>query len=152
MPIVNEKSDLYADRDADIPAPDPERARGRPIVAAGTVDNTATDLAGSTYHLVTLPAEAILDAQTIFKVDGWGFATVSIGTRDDADALVSVARSAGTTVSPVERLGAQHGLALWQVLGLAAAPANGQIDLFAHGPANATGAGTMPFEIHYRFR
>ncbi len=152
MPIVKVKSDLFEDRDAGVRTPDPERKQGRPIVAAGTATNTDTDLAGSTYHLADLPAEAILDAATIFKVDGWGFATVSIGTQDDADALISVARSAGANVSPITRLGAQHGLPLWQVLGLAAAPANGIIGLYAHGPANATGAGTMPFELHYRFR
>lgn len=152
MPIVNIKSDLFENRDAGIRTPDPERKQGRPIVAAGTATNAATDLAGSTYHLADIPAEAILDALTMFKVDGWGFATVSLGTKTDADALISVARSAGANVSPVTRLGADHGLPLWQVLGLSAAPAGGIIGLYAHGPANATGAGTMPFEIHYRFR
>lgn len=152
MPIVTGRSDLIPDRDTGYSGPDPEQARGRPIVAAGVVANAATDSAASKYHLVDLPAGAILDALTGFKVDGWGFATVSIGTETDADALISVARSAGANVTPVTRFGANHGKPLWEVLGLAEAPANGIIALFAHGPANATAAGTMPFEIHYRFR
>ncbi|MGR3521937.1 MAG: hypothetical protein ACU0FT_04205 [Paracoccus sp. (in: a-proteobacteria)] len=152
MAIVNLKSDLFADRDAGILEPDPARKRGRPIVVAGQLTNAGTDSAGSTYHLIDVPADAILDALTTFKVDGWGFATISIGTQTDADALVSVARSAGATVTPIARLGAQHGKPLWQVLGLAEAPKSGVIGIYAHGPANATAAGTMPFELHYRFR
>lgn len=152
MPIVKGKSDLIADRDTGFPGPPPEQVRGRPIIAAGVVANAATDSAGSAYHLVDLPADAILDAQTGFKVDGWGFATVSVGTETDADALISVARSEDDIALPVTRFGAQHATPLWQVLGLAEAPKSGVIALYAHGPANATGAGTMPFEIHYRFR
>ncbi len=152
MPIVKGQSDLIPNRATGTGNPDPEKARGRPIVAAGTVTNSATDSAGSKYHLVDLPATAILDALTGFKVDGWGFVTVNIGTETDADALISIARSAGANVVPVVRFGPHHGRPLWQVLGLTAAPASGVISLWVHGPANAIGAGTMPFEIHYRFR
>ncbi len=152
MPVAKGKSNLITDLETGYSNPDPQIVRGRPIVAAGTVANAATDSAASKYHLIDLPAEAILDALTTFKVDGWGFATVSIGTETDADALVSVARSAGAIVGPITRLGAQHAKPLWQVLGLAAAPKSGVISLWVHGPANATAAGTMPFEIHYRFR
>jgi hypothetical protein len=104
------------------------------------------------YHLVDVPADAILDSRTAFDVENWGFATVSVGTQDDADALVTVAKSAGNTVAPVAFGDANHGKHLWEVLGLAAAPASGVIALYAHGPADATAAGSMPFEIHYRFR
>lgn len=153
MAVVTGKSDLIADSFAGDTGANPEQARGRPIVAAGTAANASTDSAGSKYHLADLPADCILDVRTAFKVDGWGFATVSIGTKDDIDALVSVAKSAGATVAPVT-LGAAafHGKPLWQALGLAARPANNMIAIYAHGPANATGAGTMPFEIHYRYR
>lgn len=152
MPIVKGQSDLISNPATMYPGADPEIVRGRPIVSAGTVTNASTDSAGSKYHLVDLPADALLDALTTFKVDGWGFATVSIGTESDIDALVTVARSAGALVTPVTRLGAWHQKRLWEIVGLAKAPANGIISLWAHGPANATAAGTMPFEIHYRFR
>ena len=145
MPVVKVKSDLTTGET------DPARARGRPIVAAGTVINGASDSANSSYHLANLPSCAILDARTAFQVQNWGFATVSIGTASDIDALVSVLKSAGNVVSPVVQFDAKHGLPLWQVLGLAADP-GGDIGIYAHGPANATGAGSMKYEFHYRFR
>lgn len=152
MPVVKGQSDLIPNRATGTGNPDPEKARGRPIVAAGLVVNAATDSALSKYHLIDLPAEAILDPLTCFGVDAWGYATVSIGTETDPDALISVAKVAGAVVSPITRLGAQHGKAIWEVLGLAAVPKSGVVSLWAHGPANATAAGRMPFEIHYRFR
>jgi hypothetical protein len=45
---------------------------------------------------------------------------------------------------------ARHGAPAWLALGMPAAPANNQIDLWITGPADATGAGTITFEIHYR--
>lgn len=152
MPVVKGKSDLISDPSTGYAGPDPEIARGRPIVAAGRVANAATDTAGSKYHLIDLPADALLDALTTFKVDGWGYATVSIGTETDIDALVTVAKSAGANVVPVVRLGPLHQKRIWEILGLPAAPKSGVVSLWAHGPANATAAGTMLFEIHYRFR
>lgn len=152
MPVVNLKSDLVSNRETGFPGPDPEQARGRPIVAAGTLTNAATDSAGSTYHLLDVPADAILDALTGFKVDNWGFADIRIGTLTDKGALANQLKTAGAVVNPVTRLGAQHGRRLWQVLGLAKAPTSGMISLFAHATAAATAAGTMPFELHYRFR
>lgn len=152
MAVVNSKSDLVTNRETGFPGADPEQARGRPIVAVGTIANLATDNTGSSYHLIDLPADAILDALTCFKVDTWGFADIRIGTRTDIGALVNQTRAAGATVTPIARLGVQHGKRLWQVLGLAKAPSNNIIGLYAHGIANATGAGTMLFELHYRFR
>lgn len=151
MPVVTKKSTLIADADIGYHGADPELARGRPIVATGTQANAADDLSGSTFHLVDLPADCILDSRTAFDVENWGFATVSIGTQTDVDALVSVLKSAGNTVSPIAFGDANHGKALWEVLGLAASP-GGMIGLYAHAVANATGAGSMPFEVHYRFR
>lgn len=152
MPVVNEKSDLFPDRLAGDDVPDPARARGRSICITGTVANGATDSSTSTYHLCDVPADAILDSRTAFKVSGWGFDAVRIGTKTDVDALVSVAKAAGANVTPVAFGDAKHGLPLWQVLGLAAAPDTGVIGLYAHAIAAATGAGSMPFEVHYRFR
>ena len=67
---------------------------------------------------------------------------------DDVDALVSVLKSAGNTVSPIAFGDANHGKALWEVVGLAADP-GGVISIYAHAIANATGAGSMPFRIEY---
>lgn len=152
MAVVNGKSDLVSNRETNYPGPDPEMARGRPIVASGSVANAATDNTGSTYLLTSIPADAVIDALTCFGVSSWGFADIRIGTRTDPVALVSVLKSAGATVTPVTRLGPQHGKRLWQLLGLPKAPASGIVDLYAHAINNATGAGTMNFEIHYRFR
>lgn len=150
MAVVKEQSDLFPDRMAGAAIPDPARARGRSICATGTVANGATDSSLSTYHLCDLPADAILDSRTAFDVENWGFAAIRIGTFSDVDALVSVLKSAGNTVSPVAFGDAKHGLPLWQVLGLAAPPNNNVIGLYAHAIAGATGAGSMPFEVHYR--
>lgn len=150
MAVVNETSDLFPDRMAGDAIPDPARARGRSICATGTVANGASDSSGSTYHLVDLPADAILDSRTAFDVENWGFAAIRIGTKSDVDALVAVLKAAGNTVSPVAFGDAKHGLPLWQVLGLSARPAGNVISLYAHAIAAATGAGSMPFEVHYR--
>jgi hypothetical protein len=153
MPIVEKTSNLiHAGFGSATPEPDPARARGRPIVAAGRVDNAADDSQNSKYHLVDLPADAIMDARTAMQVENWGFATVSIGTDSDVDAIISVAKSAGTVASPFTQFGAQFAKPLWEALGLSAPPDNGMISIYAHGPANATGAGHMLFEFHYRFR
>ncbi len=143
MPVVNGKSDLFG---ADV---DPARARGEPVVIALTCTNAASDSSGSKYLLCRIPAEAILDARTDIKADTWGFATLSIGTFDDVDALVSAARAASH--KPITVNDAKHGLPLWEQLGLAANP-GGDIALYAHGTANATGAGSLKAEFHYRYR
>lgn len=152
MAVVNLKSDLYPERPLDSDAPDPAKARGRPIIATFSVANGATDSALSMYKLATVPADALWDEATSFKVDGWGFATVSIGTKTDIDALVTIAKASGTYVNPVLVGDAKHGLPIWQALGMAAAPESGLIDIYAHGPADATGAGTLKGKIAYRFR
>lgn len=152
MPIVNKKSDLFADRSLDEVVPDPARARGRPICATLTVANAADDSNTSSYHLCDIPADAILDSRTAFQVQNWGFAAIRIGTKTDVDALVSVLKSAGNVVNPITFGDAKHGLPAWEALGLSAPPESGIIGLYAHAIANATGAGSMKGEVHYRFR
>lgn len=151
MAIVKGKSDLIADVAAGDVPPDPARARGRSICATFNLANLSTDSSGSMYHLADIPADAILDSRTAFQVQNWGFATINIGTRGDIDALGTVLKSAGNVYSPVAFGDAKHGLPLWQALGLAAAPENNVISLYAHASANATGAGSMKGEIHYRY-
>lgn len=151
MPVVNKLSDLIGDYLAGTTNPDPELARGRCIMATGTAANAVTDSNLSTFALADIPSNAILGDRTKFDVENWGFATVNIGTLTDIDALITVAKSSGNTVSPVVFGDAKHGKRLWEVLGLAADP-GGVIRLYAHASANATGAGAMPFQIEYFFR
>lgn len=144
MAVVNGKSDLFA---GDV---DPARARGRPIVIQSSVVNASTDNTGSTYLLCRLPSAAILTSATTFKADGWGFAVTSIGTLTDVDALFTANKNAAH--APITRnAAASHGKPLWQLLGLASDP-GGEIALYAHAVADAAGAGSMSFEIHYLFR
>ncbi len=152
MAVVSKKSNLVTDRAANIPNADPEFVRGRPVIATGTITNAADDSATSVYHLLDIPAHAIFDSRTAFDVEAWGFATVNIGTLDDPDALITVAKSAGNTVTPIAFGDAKHGKHAWEVLGLAAEPKSGFVSLYVQGPAAATAAGSMPFEIHYRTR
>jgi hypothetical protein len=152
MPIVHRTSNIVKDyyNPASV-EPDPALARGRMIVAALTQTNAADDLSGSSYHLIDLPSDCILDSATQFDVEDWGFAGIRVGTKTDIDALINQTKATANVVTPVAKFGANHGKALWQVLGMAADP-GGTIGLYAHGPANAVGAGTMLAEIHYRYR
>lgn len=152
MAVVKSKSDLYPERPLDSDAPDPSKARGRLIVATFTVANASTDNNLSMYKLATVPADALWDETTSFKVDGWGFAAIRIGTKTDVDALVSVLKSAGAYVNPVLVGDGKHGLPIWQALGMEAPPESGLIDIYAHAIADATGAGTLKGKIAYRFR
>lgn len=145
MPIVKKKSDILS---AD---PDIAKANGYARCIAATLTNAADDLSGSTYRIGSLPSCAVLDARTAFQVQNWGFAAIRIGTAANPAALVSVLKSAGNVVSPIVQFDARHGLPLWSVLGLAEDP-GGMIDLYAHAIANATAAGSMLVEIHYRWR
>ena len=148
-PIVEGQSDLIVGPLT--AAPDPARARGRPIVTQFTCTNAASDSSGSKYLLASLPSDCILSPQTWFKVDQAGFAAIRIGTATDVDALVAVLKSAGTYVEPLTRGGASHGKPLWEVLGLAADP-GGFIGIYWHAIADATGAGTLQGAFHYFYR
>lgn len=151
MAVVHLKSNLFGDYLAGIDNPDPELARGRPIMATGSVENGSSDSSLSTYKLASLPSNCILGDRTKFDVENWGFATVNIGTLTDVDALITIAKSSGNTVTPVVFGDAKHGKRLWEVLGLASDP-GGVIDIYAHASAGATGAGAMPFQFEYFWR
>lgn len=149
MPVVSGKSNLiHGTFDYGADAPDPQAAKGRLILATGTVANAADDSNASMYELARIPSQALLHEATFFDVENWGFAQVVIGTKTDTDALLDVARSAANVQSPIAIGDAHHGKPLWEILGLAADP-GGDISLWAHAEAGATGAGTMPFRIAY---
>lgn len=151
MAVVRKKSNLFPNFVAGDVPPDPLSTRGRLICAAFAAANEATDSSGSMYKLADLPADCVLDALTTINVGSWGFAQVNIGTSGDIDALITVAKSAGTYVTPVTRAGANHEKRLWEVLGLSAPPASNVISLYAHASAAATAAGSIKGEIWYRY-
>jgi hypothetical protein len=151
MAIEQGKSNLihnYLDP-ASVP-PDPIEARGRVIVATGTLTNGAADSNTSMYHLVDLPSDCILQPGTFFDVENDGFAQIVIGTKTDTDALVDQTRATENIITPIANGDANHGKRLWEVLGMAADP-KCNISLYKHAEADATGAGSMPFAIHYLY-
>ena len=149
MPEEHIKSSLIKDPfDPATTSPDPSAARGRPIISTGTVSNAANGLSGSSYHLMDLPSKCLVHFDSWFKVDGWGYAQVQIGTKDDPDALVDQTTATEAMVTPIEPGDANHGKMLWEVLGLAKDP-GGMISLYAHAAADAAGAGVLPFQITY---
>lgn len=151
MAIVSGKSDLIPDKYAGDAAPDPMRLKGRTYMATGTLTNAASDSNTSMYRMIDLPSDCILDELTKFDVQNWGFAQVVIGTETDTDALLDVARSAANLQAPIAFGDANHGVELWQLLGLASDP-GGMIGIWCHAEADATGAGSMPFQFSYRYR
>lgn len=146
MPIVNQTSNLIRNPQAMDDVVDPVLIKGRLVVTTGILTNAASDSNGSTYYMCDLPADCLIDEDTAFDVENWGFAAIRIGTRTDNDALVSVLKSAGATHRPRTFGDANHGRRLWQILGLAANP-GGYIGIYAHAIADATGAGNMPFKF-----
>ena len=150
--VVSVRSSLFKPASDPLgPEPKPELARGRPIIATGTVANGVGELTGSKYLIAELPSDAILLPATFFKVDTWGFADIRIGTFTDPIALVNQLRSAAAIVQPIANGDARHGQPLWQALGLAADP-GGVIGLYFHAIATATGAGISRFAVHYAYR
>ncbi|MEM9579057.1 MAG: hypothetical protein AAF891_00100 [Pseudomonadota bacterium] len=149
MAIVSGKSNLaMVPSDENYVQADPHRLRGRPVYATDSVSNAADDSNGSKYKLVDLPSNCLMLPDTFFDVENWGFAQVVIGTESDTDAVLDVLRSAATVQNPFAQGDANHGLELWEILGLASDP-GGTIALWVHAEADATAAGTMPFQIAY---
>jgi len=149
MAIVSGKSDLIHDfTDPTSTAPDPQQARGRIVVAVGTVANLASDSDTSMYHLADIPSIAILLPDTFFDVTNDGFAQIVIGTKSDTDALVDQTKATENVVSPIAQGDANHGAQLWEALGLAEDP-GGNISLWKHAEADAAGAGSTKFAIWY---
>lgn len=146
MPVTNKKSDLYRDYQLGEAFPDPVLTKGRAVYTTGSVANAADDSLGSSFLLCELPSDCLLHPDTSFDVEAWGFAQIVIGTKADTTALVNQTKATENIVTPIAFGDANHGNRLWEVLGLAADP-GGYIALYAHAAANATGAGTMLFQI-----
>jgi hypothetical protein len=149
MPIRNKVSDAITDARLDQNPQDPARQRGRAVVVTFTAANIIDDDSGSTFYLCDIPADAILDRATSFFVTNWGYATVNVGTRSAPTAFFTGLRTANI-INPITIGDTRHGLPAWQQLGLSAAPADNNISLFCHAPANATVAGSLRGEVVYR--
>ncbi len=148
MAVVNEKSTIFRDELAGGDVIDAGLAKGREFHATGSVSNAATDSAASTYKIADLPADAILSDRTFFDVQNDGFAQIQIGTLTDATALVNQTKATENIITPIVNGDANHGLPLWQVLGLSENP-GGFIGIYKHAAAGATGAGSMPFRLSW---
>lgn len=148
MTVVTEQSNIFRNPHDGDPLVDPLMPKGRVIFATGTMTNLTTDNTNSTYRLAELPSDCMLHPDTFFGVASWGFAQVVIGTKTDTTALVNQTKATEAIVTPIAQGDANHGKRLWEVLGLSADP-GGAIALFAHAAADATGAGSMIFQIAY---
>lgn len=149
MSIVKILSNLIRDPSvADSYAPDPLEARGRLIIATGTVENGADDSSGSMYHLADIPSHVLLHEDTFFDVENDGFAQIVIGTETDTDALVDQTKATEDLITPISQGDAFHGKRLWEVLGFSEDPRR-MISLYKHAEADAAAAGSMPFRIAY---
>lgn len=151
MAIVNLKSTIYGIvGTAGYAAPAGASRDGQIHYVAGRITNAATDNTGSKYLICELPWTAILQPETAFRTDAWGFAQAVIGVDEDPDSLLDAVKGVSTTGQlPVTIFGTLWNKPLWQALGLASMPLTGPAKLYAIAEANAAGAGTMDFHIRY---
>ncbi|KRS15659.1 hypothetical protein [Roseovarius indicus] len=147
MAVVEGKSNLIHDYlDSTSEPPSPAAQQGEYRALTGTVANASSDSSGSMYHLADVPSDAIVHEDTFFDVENWGFAQIVIGTREDTDALVDQTLATENTVTPFAVGDANHGKTWWEALGMSEDP-GGEIGIYIHAEAGATGAGSMPFRI-----
>ncbi|MES2667925.1 MAG: hypothetical protein V4712_17710 [Pseudomonadota bacterium] len=152
MAIVNLKSTVFGVTGvAGYTAPNGSARDGRIHRVAGRISNGAGDSNLSKYLICELPWSAILLPPTAFMTTAWGFAQAVIGTDEDSDGLLDVARATGGATGnvPITIFGAKWNLPFWGQMGLASAPLKGFAKLYAVAEADATGAGTLDFDIHY---
>ena len=124
---------------------------GRIHRTAGRVSALSTDNNGSRFLIAQIPTSAIILPQSFIRTDNWAFAQAVIGTIAVPTGLLNVARATGgATGNALSTIfGAKWAQPAWQQAGLAAAPAVPLLDIFAHAIADATGAGTIDFDIWY---
>ncbi len=148
MAVEKVKSDLYRKELTGGAIPAALKDHGRLHTAIGTVVHDAAASAGSTYKLAEVPSYAVLHWDTIFEAANWKFTDLRIGTKDDITALVNTTVAAATTQAPISKLDANHGKALWEVLGLPSDP-GGMISIYVHAIGAAFAAGSMKFIIQW---
>lgn len=124
---------------------------GRIHRTAGRVSALISDNTGSRFLIAQIPSSAIILPQSFIRTDNWAFAQAVIGTLAVPTGLLNVAKATGgaTGNALVTIFGAKWAQPAWQQAGLAAAPVNPLMDIFAHAIADATVAGTIDFDIWY---
>jgi hypothetical protein len=154
MAVVSTKSSAYAQGPAGatkyVPV-DNRFTAGAVRVAAGVVANAAGDSQNSVYLLAKLPSNAVLLPQTTLDLQDLGFAACKLGVTGAITGLLTVADvSALSAVStPIAIFGAKWNKPLWEACGLSADP-GGDLDIIVTcDGGNATGAGTVDFEIWF---
>lgn len=152
MPVEQGKSTIFGATVAgDYVAPQSAARDGHIRRIAGRITNTATASTGSKYLLAEIPWSAILLPQTAFLTMNWGFAQAVIGTDEDPDGLLDAVKGASATGQlPITIFGAKWNLPFWAQMGLPAMPIKGSFaKLYAVAEADATGAGTLDFDIQF---
>lgn len=152
MPVRNKVSTVFGVTGAAGYTPPNAAARdGRIHRVAGRITNAADDDSGSTFLMAEIPWAAILLHASLIRTDQWGYAQAVIGVPGTPTGLLNVARATGGTSGnlPVTAFGADWNLPFWQQLGLSAMPTTPFAALTAFAQANATGAGTLDFDLHY---
>jgi hypothetical protein len=151
MAIRNVKSTVFGLTGATYTPPNAAARDGKVHHISGTVANIVGDNTGSRYHLFTLPATAIILPQSLIRTDAWGFAQAVVGTVGFTTGLLNVARATGgaggNALATV--FAADWNSPLWEQLGMSAPPTQNMIDIEAFTIADATGAGTLSFDIWF---
>lgn len=157
MPIVHLKSpEIFGAVDAITGrqhGPDYHQARGVKMYTEGSIANAADDSDTSTYTLVELPSNAILDPESTIDLQSWGFGVANIGIDSDHDALLAVADTTVladvSTFTDLGLFGTKWNKPLWEQVGLSEDP-GGTIPIRIFTAAGAAGAGSATFRIVWK--
>lgn len=150
MAIRKVKSTVFGVTGAGYTAPNSASLAGKITRVCGEVANLATDNAGSTYLLCKVMPNWIMLPESLILLNAWGFAQGVLGVKQDTDVLVDIAVSgaSGTGNAIITRFGANWNKPFWQQCGLSADPL-APLDLQLIAEADAAGAGTAKFDLHF---
>lgn len=149
MPVEHIKSDIFGSTGASgYTSPNSASRNGRINRVAGTVACAADALTGSTYLLASVPSSAIMLPESAIMTTAWGFAQAVVGTLGVTDGLLDVTKATGGASgnNPITIFGAKWNVPVWQQFGLAADPGI-PLDILAIAQADATGAGSIKFDL-----
>lgn len=154
MAVVDQKApEVFGITDADTriytPA-EPTTQHGNLIRQAGTIDHAADDSNGSRYAVASIPSHAILDPASTIDLQSWGYAAATVGTADDDDALLASVTISGLGAASTFLAfnDAKWNKPFYEQLGMTDDP-GGDIVIYIHTAADATGTGDAAFEFHY---
>lgn len=150
MAIREVKSTIFGVIGAGYTAPNSVSRAGKITRVCGEVSNLAADNAGSTYLLCEVPSNWIMLPESLVLVDGWGFAQCVLGVKQDTDILLDILESAANANGDaiITRFGSNWNKPFWEQCGLSADPL-APLQLQLIGEADAAGAGTAKFDLHF---